>query len=108
MTHAQRMISGKPACHTRSGKNRGVRYSGKMRTNDVKLGPNDLCHCGSGLKYKKCHLGQDQSGGVQAEPPKAEQRRDPLILNEIERNGMRKASTFNAELLDQVRAFVKP
>jgi methionyl aminopeptidase len=79
-----------------------------MRTNDVKLSPNDLCHCGSGLKYKKCHMSQDQTGGAPAEPPKPEQRRDPLILSEAERNGMRKAGAFNAELLDQVRAFVRP
>ena len=24
-----------------------------------KIGRNDLCHCGSGLKYKKCHLELD-------------------------------------------------
>lgn len=26
------------------------------------VGRNDPCHCGSGLKYKKCHLNLDQSG----------------------------------------------
>ena len=25
-----------------------------------KLGRNDACHCGSGTKYKKCHLPQDE------------------------------------------------
>jgi hypothetical protein len=24
------------------------------------IGRNDLCHCGSGKKYKKCHLSQDE------------------------------------------------
>ena len=25
------------------------------------LGRNDPCHCGSGKKYKQCHLGQDEA-----------------------------------------------
>ena len=29
-----------------------------------KPGRNDLCHCGSGKKYKKCHAPIEQSGGV--------------------------------------------
>ena len=27
----------------------------------MKLGRNDLCHCGSGQKYKKCHLAADEA-----------------------------------------------
>jgi SEC-C motif len=27
----------------------------KRKGNMVKTGRNDLCHCGSGRKYKKCH-----------------------------------------------------
>jgi hypothetical protein len=27
----------------------------------MKLGRNDPCHCGSGNKYKKCHLPQDEA-----------------------------------------------
>ena len=27
-----------------------------MKTRNVKVGRNDLCPCGSGLKYKKCCL----------------------------------------------------
>lgn len=29
-------------------------------------GRNDLCHCGSGSKYKKCHLEQDEAARVAA------------------------------------------
>lgn len=29
-----------------------------------KIGRNALCHCGSGLKYKKCHLAEDAARGV--------------------------------------------
>ncbi len=27
----------------------------------MELGRNDACHCGSGKKYKKCHLEKDES-----------------------------------------------
>jgi len=27
-----------------------------------KLGRNDLCHCGSGKKYKNCHMNNETSG----------------------------------------------
>ncbi|HCM76148.1 MAG TPA: hypothetical protein DIS90_07185 [Cytophagales bacterium] len=27
-----------------------------------KLGRNDICHCGSGKKYKNCHMGMESSG----------------------------------------------
>ncbi|WP_202903220.1 SEC-C metal-binding domain-containing protein [Paenibacillus gorillae] len=29
-----------------------------------KLGRNDPCHCGSGLKYKKCCIDKDEAGNV--------------------------------------------
>ncbi|MXP44977.1 SEC-C metal-binding domain-containing protein [Allopontixanthobacter sediminis] len=32
-----------------------------LKRNGVKLGRNDPCHCGSGEKYKKCHLNADAS-----------------------------------------------
>jgi hypothetical protein len=31
-----------------------------------KPGRNDLCHCGSGKKYKKCHLEQDDAAATAA------------------------------------------
>ena len=31
----------------------------------MKLGRNDPCHCGSGEKYKKCHLEQDEAARLQ-------------------------------------------
>lgn len=31
-----------------------------MKTRTKKLGRNDLCWCGSGKKYKKCHMEQDR------------------------------------------------
>ena len=30
----------------------------------MKLGKNDPCHCGSGQKYKKCHLAADDAAKI--------------------------------------------
>jgi hypothetical protein len=32
----------------------------------AKPGRNDLCHCGSGRKYKKCHAPLEQNGGIRS------------------------------------------
>ena len=32
----------------------------------TKPGRNDLCHCGSGKKYKKCHELKEGNGGVRS------------------------------------------
>ncbi|MGQ9566880.1 MAG: SEC-C metal-binding domain-containing protein [Anaerolineae bacterium] len=38
---------------------------------DGRLGRNDPCWCGSGKKYKHCHMREDlQAGRVGAQPPK--------------------------------------
>ena len=34
--------------------------SGKPKAAEVALGRNDVCWCGSGKKYKKCHLKSDE------------------------------------------------
>jgi hypothetical protein len=31
----------------------------------LKLGRNDPCHCGSGAKYKRCHLAEDEARGLE-------------------------------------------
>lgn len=67
------------------------------------IGRNDVCWCGSGKKYKKCHLAEDQiSGRKPAEP------RNPLIKTAEEIEGMRIAGAFNGELMEYIRDFVKP
>jgi len=35
----------------------------------IRPGRNDKCWCGSGLKYKKCHLAEDENKAVQAYTP---------------------------------------
>ncbi|MEE8142208.1 MAG: methionyl aminopeptidase [Planctomycetota bacterium] len=83
------------------------------------LGRNDPCWCGSGQKYKKCHFSADDQsseGGTRAMDKKPfdsqfpSRARNPwrnsLILNADEREEMRRAGRFNAELLDVLRPHV--
>jgi hypothetical protein len=46
MTWIRNLLSGKPSPKAQER---------------VALGRNDLCWCGSGKKYKKCHLGKDEA-----------------------------------------------
>ena len=39
-----------------------LRAFAKSRATGRKIGRNQPCHCGSGLKYKRCHLRKDQYG----------------------------------------------
>lgn len=67
------------------------------------VGRNDPCWCGSGKKYKKCHLKADlESGNQPKQAPK-----DPLIKSEEEIEKMRAAGAFNGELMEYIRPFVK-
>ena len=62
------------------------------------LGRNDPCWCGSGRKYKKCHLAIDGSG-----PARPERMWDGIpIKAEPEIAGIRAASRLTAEILDLV------
>jgi methionyl aminopeptidase len=63
---------------------------------------NDPCWCGSGKKYKKCHLSGDERSGKDLSRKKIYPVK---TLREIE--GMRKAGAFNGELMDYIRPFVK-
>ncbi|MBD3419773.1 MAG: methionyl aminopeptidase [Chitinivibrionales bacterium] len=67
-----------------------------------KLKRNDPCWCGSGKKYKKCHMLQDQQ--EHASQPRTAKSKYAKTPAEIE--GMRKAGKFNGELMDFVRGHV--
>jgi len=54
----------------------------------MKIGRNDICHCGSGKKFKKCCLGKENT-------------QDEFILS------MKKAGKFNGQLMDYIRSNVK-
>ena len=70
---------------------------------------NDLCWCGSGRKYKKCHLNFDEKLNSikfdvfrsQARPPKN------IIKNEKDIEGIRKSGVINDAALDLVAQHIK-
>jgi methionyl aminopeptidase len=63
---------------------------------------NDTCWCGSGKKYKKCHLREDSARKTKA----ADKPRNRMVKTSEEIEGMRRAGRFNGQLLDYVRPFV--
>jgi len=72
---------------------------------------NDPCWCGSGKKYKKCHLDIDNQSSEarndesQQKTPQAGQKK--YVKSAAEIDGMRRAGAFNGELLDHIRPHVK-
>ncbi len=46
------------------------------------LGRNDPCHCGSGKKYKNCHLGKDEEAARMARAKAAETTAAPAAETE--------------------------
>lgn len=71
-----------------------------------KLGRNDLCWCGSGLKYKKCHSDFDANleefrhrGAVV--PPRS------IIKNQEQIDGIRESGKINIAILDYVSQHIK-
>jgi methionyl aminopeptidase len=66
---------------------------------------NGPCWCGSGKKYKKCHLQTDLEKSGQT--PRAAREHPSMLKTAEEREGMRKAGAFNGELMDYIRPFVK-
>jgi methionyl aminopeptidase len=67
---------------------------------------NGPCWCGSGKKYKKCHLRGDLEKGAQAS--RSSRPRQPALKTPAEQEGMRRAGAFNGRLMDYIRPFVKP
>ncbi|MEM7051964.1 MAG: type I methionyl aminopeptidase [Acidobacteriota bacterium] len=67
-------------------------------------GRNDPCWCGSGLKYKKCHLREDRSASL----PKAPRRGGIRIKTAEEIAGIRRASRLTKKILDEVGERVVP
>lgn len=68
---------------------------------------NDPCWCGSGKKYKKCHMAQDQIlyemklQGIPVPGPE-------IIKSEEQITGIRKACQFSKAILEQVGPLIKP
>lgn len=67
---------------------------------------NDPCWCGSGKKYKKCHIDQDSSNARPLVIAKKKEKKSALSLSPEERNKMRAAGAFNAQLMDYIRPYI--
>ena len=68
------------------------------------IGRNDPCWCGSGQKYKKCHMMADLKSHIERPT-----RRTPrLVKDAAEIEGMRRAGEANGRLMDFIRPMVRP
>lgn len=87
-----------------------------MTQANVKLGRNDPCWCGSGKKYKKCHLPADRQRGAAGgrSKPAAAVRRRPRPPRSIrlksheEIEGIRRASQLTREILGRLDEVIVP
>lgn len=68
------------------------------------IGRNEPCWCGSGKKYKKCHMQKDS---MKYSKTATNTSKNEMIKSPEEIAGMRKAGAFNGELMDYVRPYVK-
>ena len=79
----------------------------KVKTNTDKVGRNDLCPCGSGLKYKKCCLGNN--GEPVPDLGETYQREYGIRLKKkFEIEGIRKAGRLVLETLNLVESKITP
>ena len=72
-----------------------------------KPGRNDPCSCGSGKKYKRC-CGARPSSTRSPLRDSFQRRAEAPVLDPDERDGMRAAGRFNAELMDFIRPRIQP
>jgi len=71
---------------------------------------NDPCWCGSGLKYKRCHLDFDERIAAMKFNPKRGQIKPPheIIKNDKDIEGIRKSGLINNAALDLIADNIKP
>jgi methionyl aminopeptidase len=77
----------------------------KMKT--VKVGRNDPCPCGSGLKHKKCCLGKSAPGIVDIEETYA-RKYNIRLKKSADIDGIRKAGRLVLDTLDLLESEIKP
>jgi len=75
-----------------------------------KLGRNDPCWCGSGKKYKKCHLGSDRTGSSAppSRPREAAKRSGIVLKSRDEIEGIRRAGRLTRSILDGLTERIRP
>ena len=77
-----------------------------MKNRTVKVGRNDPCPCGSGLKYKKCCLGKSKSGSEDLTALYAKKYRIRL-KQAADIQGIREAGRLVIDTLDLVESEIK-
>jgi methionyl aminopeptidase len=86
-------------------RNRGD-ISGSRKTEMRKISRNDPCWCGSGKKYKKCHMDEDiRNGSVtgrELQPPPG-----VIIKTPEQIDGIRKSCQLTREILDMVEEKIR-
>ncbi|MEN8758393.1 MAG: M24 family metallopeptidase, partial [Desulfobacterales bacterium] len=75
--------------------------------NKSKVGRNDPCPCGSGLKYKKCCLGKDD-GSTEDKRTAYARKYKVRLKDEKAVEGIRIAGRLVLETLDLVEAVIRP
>ncbi|MCJ7549685.1 MAG: SEC-C domain-containing protein, partial [Anaerolineae bacterium] len=66
----------------------------------LKLSRNEPCWCGSGKKYKQCHMRQDLAEMRTRRHLTDRRRREVNIKTEAEIDGIRRASHVTRDILD--------
>lgn len=72
-----------------------------------KLGRNDICWCGSGRKYKSCHMAMDEKIHHYELQGHIVPRRE-MIKTREQIDGIRESSVINIAVLDEVTKIMKP
>ena len=84
-----------------------ARQALKRKNRTVKVGRNDPCPCGSGLKYKKCCLGKDTSAN--RDPGALYAQRYKIRLKEKgDIEGIRKAGQLVLATFEQIEDKIRP
>jgi len=73
-----------------------------MDRSENAISRNSPCWCGSGKKYKKCHMGKEQKRVALVENNSQAKGRQVIIKNEKQIEGIRKSSQLTKKLLDMV------
>ena len=78
-----------------------------MKYKMSKVGRNDPCPCGSGLKFKKCCLGKEEQTGEDLKTTYANKYKI-RIKDPEEIEGIRKAGQLVVETLDMIESHIRP
>jgi len=78
-----------------------------MKNKMSKVGRNDPCPCGSGLKFKKCCLGKEEQTGEDLKTTYANKYKI-RIKDPEEIEGIRKSGQLVVETLDMIESHIRP